>query len=107
MEKFPTIKKLKGKGIEGTKTLESSLGDGFHAKSVAEIAEEQRPKNAVDLANTAEKITKGDNSSKAAEVRARAALVRAKAKKLEELENMTAEDLEGMQSELPKPKKKK
>lgn len=100
MKDFPTIKKLKSKGIEGTTSLNPSngLGSGFSTKSVEEIEEELRPKGAEDLADIAEKVTKGDNSSKAAEVRARAALVRAKAKKLEELE--------GMESELPKPKKK-
>jgi hypothetical protein len=109
MKDFPTIKKLKPKGgIAGTTNLESTgLGEGFSAKSVAEIEEELRPKNADDLADIADKVTKGDNSSKAAEVRARAALVRAKSKKLKELEGMTAEDLEGMEAELPKIKKKK
>ena len=106
---IPTIKKLKPTGIDGTQILDGSkgLGAGFHTKSVDEVEEELRPKGAEDLADLAEKAAKGDNSSKAAEVRARAALVRAKAKKLRDLEGVTAEDLEGMESELTKVKKKK
>lgn len=106
---IPTIKKLKGKGIDGTDTLSSGLGNGFSTKSVAEVEEELRPKSAeelaVSVAEKAEKAVGKDTSSKAAEIRARAALVRAKAKKLKSLEGATEDDINHMESEFPKKKK--
>ena len=109
MDKFPTIKKLRSKkDLEGARPVPAS-GLGISAKTVEEVEEELRPKSADELAGAladkADAVTKGDKSSKAAEIRARAALVRAKAKKLRELEGVTDADIRRMKAEMPKKKK--